>query len=257
MRITSYINNVKCLEWGLNLAQGALFDLLNQVQSWAEPVYLDGEVFYWVSRQMIIREIPVAYSKPDTVYRALKFLAEKELIDYIKSGSKDCIKLTQKGKEWNSEINPSQLGNKSENQSKLGNKSEKTRKNIRKSSEINPTYKTTNNQTTNDQNNNTKSPKDRLIAFGVDKQVLEDFLAVRKAKRLPLTHTAIDGLEREARKASLEVKDAIRFCAEKGWGGFNANWYIGPTSSASNQKAPENFNAQDYGAPVIPEHMRK
>lgn len=100
-------------------------------------------------------------------------------------------------------------------------------------------------------------PKDRLIASGVDKQVLEDFLAVRKAKRLPLTHTAIDGLEREARKASLEVKDAIRFCAEKGWGGFNANWYIGPTSSASNQKAPENFNAQDYGAPVIPEHMRK
>lgn len=105
--------------------------------------------------------------------------------------------------------------------------------------------------------NESLKPKDRLIAFGVDKQVLEDFLAVRKAKRLPLTHTAIDGLEREARKASLEVKDAIRFCAEKGWGGFNANWYIGPTSSASNQKAPENFNAQDYGAPVIPEHMRK
>ena len=105
--------------------------------------------------------------------------------------------------------------------------------------------------------NESLKPKDRLIAFGIDKQVLEDFLAVRKAKRLPLTHTAIDGLEREARKASLEVKDAIRFCAEKGWGGFNANWYIGPTSSASNQKAPENFNAQDYGAPVIPEHMRK
>lgn len=105
--------------------------------------------------------------------------------------------------------------------------------------------------------NESLKPKDRLIASGVDKQVLEDFLAVRKAKRLPLTHTAIDGLEREAGKASLEVKDAIRFCAEKGWGGFNANWYIGPTSSASNQKAPENFNAQDYGAPVIPEHMRK
>ncbi len=255
MRITSYINNVKCLEWGLNLAQGALFDLLNQVQSWAEPVYVDGEVFYWVSRQMIIKEIPVAYTKPDTVYRALKFLAESGLINYIKHGNKDCINLTSKGKEWNSEINPSQLGNKSEKGSKLGNKSEKTRKKIRKDSEINPTYKTTNNQTTNDQNNNTASPKDRLIASGVDKQVLEDYLAVRKAKRSPLTHTAIDRLETEARKASLDLAEVVRICAERSWVGFNANWNV---NTPANQQPPiQNFNAQDYGKPVIPEKFRR
>lgn len=243
MRITSYINNVKCLEWGLNLAQGALFDLLNQVQSWAEPVYLDGEVFYWVSRQMIIREIPVAYSKPDTVYRALKFLAEKELIDYIKSGSKDCIKLTQKGKEWNSEINPRQLGNKSENQPKLGNKSGKTRKNIRKSSEINPTYKTTNNQTTNDQSNSTvKSAFDELIARGVSEQVANDFLKLRKAKKAPLTLTAIEGIQREADKANISIEWALSVCVMKGWQGFDATWnYPKPEDTGSE------FGSGGYG----------
>lgn len=246
MRITSYINNVKCLEWGLNLAQGALFDLLNQVQSWAEPVYLDGEVFYWVSRQMIIREIPVAYSKPDTVYRALKFLAEKELIDYIKDGSKDCIKLTQKGKEWNSEINPNQLGNKSENQPKLGNKSEKTRKNIRKSSEINPTYKTTNNQTTNDQKKVDPQYRiDELLNRQIPEQVADDFVKLRKAKRAPLSITAINGIQREADKAGISLEWALKVCIMKGWQGLEAGWSF-PREETQSSNDSE-FGSGDYG----------
>ena len=246
MRITSYINNVKCQEWGLNLAQGALFDLLNQVQSWAEPIYLDGEVYYWVSRQMIIREIPVAYSKPDTVYRALKFLAEQELINYIKDGSKDCINLTPKGKCWNSEINPSQLGNKSENQSKLGNKSEKTRKNIRKSSEINPTYKTTNNQSTNDQKSSTAEYRlDELLDRGIPEQVANDFVKLRKAKKAPLSLTAIEGIQREADKAVVSLEWALKVCIMKGWQGFDSTWnYPRPDGDAANSGE---FGVGGYG----------
>ncbi len=33
MRITSFINNSKCIEWDLNMQQGALFDLLNQLHT--------------------------------------------------------------------------------------------------------------------------------------------------------------------------------------------------------------------------------
>lgn len=137
MRITSFINNSKCLEWGLTMQQGALFDLLNQLHTWAEPISIDGEVYYWASKQMICSEIPLAYNKADTVYRALKLLSEKGLINYKKFGEKDCISLTQKGKEWNSEINPT-----------VGNKSEQTRIQIRNSSDSNPTYKNTNNKNT-------------------------------------------------------------------------------------------------------------
>ena len=133
MRKTSFINNSKCLEWGLNMQQGALFDLLNQLHAWAEPISIDGEVYYWASRQMICNQIPLAYNKVDTVYRALKTLSKKGLINYKKHGEKDCISLTAKGKEWNSEINPI-----------LGNESEQTRIEIRDNSEVNPTYKNIN-----------------------------------------------------------------------------------------------------------------
>lgn len=151
MRYTMSINAVKCKEWGLNLNQGALFDLLNQVSGWANTVIVDGEVYYWASRKMIIEEIPLAYSKTDTVYRAFKDLANKGLIEYIKYGQKDLVRLTEKGKEWNnknSEINPTFS-------QKLGNKSEKMPKN----SEINPTDKNTSNPNTNYQGTRTHSQK--------------------------------------------------------------------------------------------------
>ena len=109
MRYTILINAVKCQEWGLTLSQGALFDLLNQAHTWAKHIDVNGELFFWVSRNMIINEIPLAYSKPDTVYRAFKTLSDKGLIVHAKRGQKDLVRLTEKGKEWNaknSEINP-------------------------------------------------------------------------------------------------------------------------------------------------------
>ena len=109
MRYSIFINAVKCQEWGLTLSQGALFDLLNQSSSWAKHFDIGGELFFWVSRNMVIDEIPLAYNKPDTVYRAFKELSEKGLIIHIKKGQKDLIRLTAKGKEWNSknsDLNP-------------------------------------------------------------------------------------------------------------------------------------------------------
>lgn len=57
-------------------------------------------------------------------------------------------------------------------------------------------------------------------------ELLNDFLAVRKAKRAgPLTNTAIAGIAREAAKAGISLSDAIAYCCEAGWQGFNAGWY--------------------------------
>ena len=132
MRFNTFINNVKCKEWGLNASQGALFDLLNQLSSWAKEEIIQGKVFYHISRNKIISEIPLFYSKSDTVYRHFKVLKEKGLIDFNHCKRKDYIRLTNKGKEWNSEMNPIKLGNESE-----------------LNSDLNPTYKntTTNNNT--------------------------------------------------------------------------------------------------------------
>ena len=165
MRFSTYINNQKALEWGLNANQAALFDLLNQAVSWAEEIIVDGVVYYWVSRNKVLEELPLFYKTSDTVYRHFSELDEKGLIIYLKQGKhgdKDLIRLTEKGKSWNefkqeqirdnSEINP----NLSD---ELGNKSEITRKQIRDNSEINPTNNNTNYKNTTDHNNKKNKQK--------------------------------------------------------------------------------------------------
>ena len=159
MRFSTYINNQKALEWGLNANQAALFDLLNQASSWAEEIIVDGVVYYWVSRNKVLEELPLFYKTSDTVYRHFAELDEKGLIIYLKQGKhgdKDLIRLTEKGKSWN-EFKPKQIRDNSEiNPSlgdELGNKSEITRKQIRDNSEINPTNNNTNYKNTNNHNN--------------------------------------------------------------------------------------------------------
>ena len=69
-----------------------------------------------------------------------------------------------------------------------------------------------------------------LAAEDVPPDLARDFLAVRKAKKAPLTPHAMLGIKREAGKARMRVPDAIRICVERGWQGFNADWLPAGTS---------------------------
>lgn len=216
MRYTILINAVKCQEWDLTLSQGALFDLLNQAHTWAKHIDVDGELFFWVSRNMIINEIPLAYSKPDTVYRAFKTLSDKGLIVHAKRGQKDLVRLTEKGKEWNaknSDLNPN-VGNKSEIppktkqknseinptfEEKLGNKSEK----IAKNSETNPTNKLTINPLTINPITNGAFEENNFPSSPViDHENLEQDSFEEKIN--PLVHQ-----EKKPSKRDLEIKEVF------------------------------------------------
>ena len=59
---------------------------------------------------------------------------------------------------------------------------------------------------------------------GIPDLIWSDFLTLRKAKKLPLTETALKGIEREAEKAGITLNEAIQTCCERGWGGFKADW---------------------------------
>jgi Helix-turn-helix domain len=59
---------------------------------------------------------------------------------------------------------------------------------------------------------------------GVEKQVWDDFAAFRKAKRAPLSQTALDGIIREAGKIGWTLNDALSECVTRGWQGFKADW---------------------------------
>jgi uncharacterized protein YdaU (DUF1376 family) len=58
----------------------------------------------------------------------------------------------------------------------------------------------------------------------VDQQVWEDWLAIRKAKKLPLTETAWEQMLGEIETARLTVDVVIKECCLRGWASFKANW---------------------------------
>lgn len=174
MKYSINIDQINSLAWDLNLSEAAVFTYLFNVPTWADPVLIDGKTFYFAARQKTCQDVPLISDKPDTIYRIYKSLAEKGVIEYLKHMGKDCMKITEKGKGWNSEKNPS-------NVVELGKKSESTRKIFRKDSEINPTYKSTIDYTTN--NKVIEPQKENSILAIVHDQV--DETAVKVVEIIP------------------------------------------------------------------------
>ena len=74
--------------------------------------------------------------------------------------------------------------------------------------------------------------------------VWSDFIALRRAKRAPLTQTALDGIRREADKAGVLLGEALSICCERGWQGFRADWYTqAPAGKPRQSAAVESFLA--------------
>jgi len=84
----------------------------------------------------------------------------------------------------------------------------------------------------------TKSPFKLLLELGVAEQHAKDWLTIRKAKRAPLTRTALYDLIREAGKAGISVDEAVKICCKRSWQGFNADWL------KSNKSSGRDFDAE-------------
>lgn len=88
----------------------------------------------------------------------------------------------------------------------------------------------------------------------VAEPVWQDFQRLRAQKHAPLTDTALAGLRREAVKAGIGLADALAYCCEQGWQGFNAGWYAErmgsrPPSRASPQPKHAAAARAIFGAP--------
>lgn len=86
-----------------------------------------------------------------------------------------------------------------------------------------------------------------VCPYDVPESVWADFLAIRKAKRAPMTATALQSIQREADKAGISIADALATCCERGWQSFQAEWAAPTRPSARSVPAAENFAAKDYG----------
>lgn len=70
--------------------------------------------------------------------------------------------------------------------------------------------------------------KKAVMGMGVTQQHAEDWMVVRKAKRMTNTRTAFDRLKTQIENACKEYgitpDDCVAYAASKDWGGFDAKW---------------------------------
>ena len=69
-----------------------------------------------------------------------------------------------------------------------------------------------------------KFEPEELRTGQIDRHLFADWLAVRKAKRAPLTETAWSQIKREAGKAGLDLNAVLRLMVEHSWQSINASW---------------------------------
>ncbi len=79
--------------------------------------------------------------------------------------------------------------------------------------------------------------KDALLKMGVDSNLADEWLKVRKNKHLTNTRTAFLKIWREIKKTDLTANDCIKAAIEHSWGGFEAEWL---TNSTFAKKAHKN-----------------
>jgi hypothetical protein len=72
-----------------------------------------------------------------------------------------------------------------------------------------------------------------LLERNVKEQHADDWLKVRKEKKLKPTKTALESVVREAVKAKLSLPEAIEKCCVESWGGFKASWVLNDSSKRS------------------------
>jgi hypothetical protein len=76
---------------------------------------------------------------------------------------------------------------------------------------------------------------DSLISLGGEKQLVSDWITVRKLKKLSNTETAFNSFKAELIKSNKTINEVLKECAINSWGGFKADW-INKNSIASPTK---------------------
>lgn len=64
-----------------------------------------------------------------------------------------------------------------------------------------------------------------LINLGCNKQLVSDWIKVRKNKRLTNTETALKKFITQVEKSGYSIDEVLEKCIEKSWGGFESDWY--------------------------------
>lgn len=157
------------------------------------------------------------------------------------------FEISQAGEKSSSDETGEKTSPTGENFSQTGEKS---------SSDLVKKVHTQNNNKNTIQNNNKKNTKksvlDLLADFGITGQLADDFIVLRKAKKAPITETALKGYQSEADKAGISICEAVAIAIKRNWQGFNADWNWQGVLQNNQQTQKMTFaekNAQPWNRP--------
>lgn len=91
-----------------------------------------------------------------------------------------------------------------------------------------------------EENNNTALPFsffNSLINYGFKKELVSEWIKVRKNKRLTNTETSFKNFIKEIEKTNADKNDIITECIIKSWGGFKSEWYKKENSFGFTEKS--------------------
>lgn len=83
-----------------------------------------------------------------------------------------------------------------------------------------------------------------LLDYGFDRQLVEDWLKVRKTKKATNTETAFKNFIAELEQRTCNINEVLEICVEKSWSGFKWSWIdnLKQTNTFNNgrvEKTPE------------------
>jgi hypothetical protein len=74
-----------------------------------------------------------------------------------------------------------------------------------------------------------------LIDYGFDKDLVNDWIKVRKTKKATNTETAFKNFIKELEKRNSNINDVLEFIVSKNWSGFKWEWYDKENPQNNNQ----------------------
>ena len=85
----SHVNQLRCIEWGITLKQGLFLDFLVKLSHYEG----NSDNLIPLDRNEVVSRLPVLFNRADSVYRSLKQLEKKGLIDCVFWGKASSFKV--------------------------------------------------------------------------------------------------------------------------------------------------------------------
>jgi len=84
-----------------------------------------------------------------------------------------------------------------------------------------------------------------VLDLGIEKQIVEDYLKVRKTKSATNSETAFNSIKSQLEKSNLSANESIKIAVEKSWSGFKAEW-INNLNNGTHQQNNQQGNGHTF-----------